>query len=138
MSSNFLTSLGIFGAQSTNTTVANTQSSQFQQNLQQLEQDATSNPQAAMQLLQSLPPGERHALMQALKQQDPQAAQSIHTAFQQQEQQQGQTTTTAQTGLPAMLELAQGLGKMLGGSNSQQTPPTGPSSGYSPFTSMSA
>jgi hypothetical protein len=115
----------------------------FQQNLQQLGQDATSDPQAAIQLLQSLPPGEQQALMQALGQQDPQAVASINAAFQQQEQQLlGQAPPQNNlNNISAMIQLAQNLGKMITGSNNQQQQSqaqTGPSDGYSPLTTMTA
>jgi hypothetical protein len=140
----FINILQSLGLQTTGTSV-DSQSAQFQQNLQQLDQYSTSNPQAAIQLLQSLPPAEQQALMQALGQQDPQGAAKLYAALQQQEQQLlGQAPSQInRTNIAAMVELAQNLGKMIGGPHnqqqqSQQEAQTGPNDGYSPLTTMTA
>ena len=149
MSSNSITPFNPYAPQGSSAAGQGSQTStQFQQNLEQLEQDATSDPNAAAQLLQSLPPGERHALMKALKTQDPQAAQSLHSAWEQQQaqnaEQQGQTSSqaTSQAGLMSMVQLAQNISAALsqhnqnGGGGQQQG--LGSSGGQSSFASMTA
>jgi hypothetical protein len=141
MSFNLQSIIGLLGTPATGSLDLGSQDPQFQQNLQQLEQTATSNPQAATQLLQSLPPAQRHALMQALRAQDPQAAQSLHAFFQQQQQAststEDATTATAQTRASSIVSLVSTIGKMAGGSNTQPAT-TGPVGGYDSFASMEA
>lgn len=144
----FINSLGSLGTQSSSGLFAQFQQI-FQQNLQQLEQYAASNPQAAIQMLQSLPPGEQQALMQALEQQDPQGAANVNAAYQQEQQQAldiGTQQSTANN-ISGIIRLAQNLGKMIGGTNNQtqQSQPqtqtlaqTGPSDGYSSLADMTA
>jgi hypothetical protein len=139
MSFNLKSLLGLLGTQTANPADLLTQDPQFQQNLQQLEQNATSNPQAAVQLLQSLPPNQRHALLQALRAQDPQAAQSLQTYFQQQQVQltEDATTATSQAKASSIVSLVSTIGKLAGGSHAQ-APSSGPADGYDSFASMEA
>ncbi len=109
---------GMYNMYGTNTTGQATQSGQFQQTLQELAQDATTDPQAAMQLLQSLPPHERHALMRALREQDPQPAQSISSAFQSQQANSTSGSTATQPG-NEIAQMIQMLESMTQGSAGQ-------------------
>lgn len=66
--------------------------------LKELEQVAASDPQAAQQLLSSLPKSEAEKLMKDLLKHDVSASKSIHEAV---HQQQGQPSANATSGLTA-------------------------------------